>query len=210
MPTPGRGKPAVAEYAAVTPSDPRCKFTKELCNAGVRGLRRRIAIAATTPGRRTTGRERSALSRAEIRRSTLSTTDWQPRDSVRSSKCRQSAVTLHPETTRADTARLEEAPHFVEYSWTCRPRSRPAWFLGNREIRFRIPLGSLALVGRLLSDARPRAGPWRRPCPATKIPHFPLAPGCQPTRSRTDPDGLPPGADFHLNPRVLSRKSRDD
>jgi hypothetical protein len=39
----------------------------------------------------------------------------------------------------------------------------------------------------------PGAGPARPP----KSPHFPLAPGCQPTRSRTDPDGLPPGGRSH-------------
>jgi len=74
----------------------------------------------------------------------------------------------------------------------------------------RIPLGSLALVGRLLSNARPRAGTWRRPCPVTKIADFPLAPGCQPTRSRTDPDGprrSPAGSRFPSQPCVLSGKS---
>ena len=60
----------------------------------------------------------------------------------RSSKCRQSAVTLHPEPTRVDTTRHEPTTVSIGILGTYRPRSRPAWFFEDPEIQVRIPLGS--------------------------------------------------------------------
>ncbi len=62
------------------------------------------------------------------------------------SKCRQSAVTTHSETTRADTVRLEKASYFLEYSGTYRPRSRRA------DSDFDVPVRTTPIV-----FARPRA-----------------------------------------------------
>ena len=45
-----------------------------------------------------------------------------------SSKCRQSAVTLHPEPTRVDTTRHEPTTVSSGILGNYRPRSRPAWF----------------------------------------------------------------------------------
>ena len=98
--------------------------------------------------------KRSVLSR-RLRKSVVT-----GKPAQRSSNCRQSAVTLHPEATRADTSRHEPTTVSVGIWGTYRPRSRPAWSLGIARFRFESRWGRYSISAR-----RRRSGTVRRTRP---------------------------------------------